>query len=683
MKERRWKEWLVAAAVATSALGTTQGEATAQIMARNGVARTWMMTGTSPIRIPQLREYAVEREGCMLTPNRDRVCGNPDLLEPANDSRRQAVRQSRTAHVAMYRANVMIIDTVREIQRDRGVDAGGHVVHLATDQMHTLRANIQTALQREAYTLRIACNGVEINVCVPSPEVDNNHHGENLADALRIVSQRLTDNMNADACSMGCQTTEDARYCRAYNLGALVAVDWTRSVTPDGGAPRCQPSLENGACQRRPVQALSVHTCESLRRWWGDVGARADALRIRHEADARYALVAIDAANQGHNLLMAAQTAARNTPATTPDRDGDTIADAVDQCPDTAQSEHTDPQRVGCPAPELQVAERRRSVRRHRHRDPSTAATARPTPPALGREINGMECTAPDPRGTQWMTTCVVRRSNAASANFEARAIRAEGMHATGGTLPAAYNRLARRMSSVRAVVRTILRDNPGTSRQCSSPIVLACRKTGWTRANPQYFRQRIGVCAAANGNNTPVTLESFVRDAADECEAGFHVSVWGVTGGSVRLRFDHYPNTETAAPPENADPDALPTSAQLSPAPSGTAQSEAQVAAFNDSFPATADVNAPATTNPATPMTTMGTARVSIASRTFVHALATASRLARLLPPMHLNVRSAEVTARSGTTTDDENVSEIGPPRRACPVGSRCWWLRPTSAIA
>lgn len=165
--------------------------------------------------------------------------------------------------------------------------------------------------------------------------------------------------------------------------------------------------------------------------------------------------------------------------------------------------------------------------------------------PALDHTLAGagMACTAPvqAAHGT-FTSVCEVRASNATSLDFTSRIARVADLTRTG---TGAEDNIARiSLPRVqRAAVATLLDDNSGGTRECASAVIFACRRTNWTHAHPRYFRQRLGVCSVANGNSTAVTLESFLTAAETPCGANPRVSIWGVTGGHVRLRFDREPD--------------------------------------------------------------------------------------------------------------------------------------------
>lgn len=687
-----------ALAVALSALVLNQGTATAQTQPEPEVVTVREFYGHRVrFGVPTTNSLHINHGGGLGIPAYFQDPGDPrcmwlrghrvcnaraeDILRPATESAGEAVGQALHERADLYTTGMLIARRVQELSNN---------THPVTDQRReAIRVEIQGLIQAHPNTMVDVCAAAPINDCLP-PATTNGA----LADALLTLQRSLNEARGNVICAFACPTARESSFCREHHLGELATIGWDHPAREDGSMARCTASDEDPLCQRRPTVAMRNLSCTSVNEFWstGET-VRAVTGAVREETDRRMYLASVS------TELHLAELAAQQPPSAPPpvpavaDRDSDTVPDANDHCPDQAQGEHPDPSadRAGCPAPELEVApprgERRvaRGPRAPHVRRPAVTRPATP-PPAFDQEVEGMECTAPTTRGAQWMTTCVIRASNAASANFEHRAIRADGMHATSGTLPAEYSHLAARMTRYRRVVRTILQDNPGTSGECSSPVILACRKTGWTRANPQYFRRRIGICTAANGNTNPVTLESFVVDAATECESGFHVSVWGVTGGHVRLRFDRDP-TVTLPEEGGDDPPGGQHAQLLTPAQGGSVESDTRhaVASFDSTFNTINGADRTTATTNIAQMMTPGTTRTVLATRDFVYRRPTTARIARPRPTPRPNARNAEVMARAPTTPDD-NVSEIGsPPLQAtrCRLGMRCWWLPPTSAIA
>lgn len=599
------------------------------------------------------------------------VCvAQEDILQEANSSRRDALRQGLHDNSGLYRTARIMRRAVHELT----------IPTTSNDRRDALHAEVLTAVQSDPIVLRAACERRSINDCLlPLQETATTEH---FARNLEELAERLEDARANVACEFACETAGDNQFCQRHHLGRLATVGWDHAPNhTDGGMSLCTASDRDPNCQRRPVIALGRYTCESLRSFWSLVGVQAQARRDRAEAAEQQFRLAV-ATEQREEHLLPGLLAAHNAAPTSNDRDGDTIADTVDQCPDTAQGEHTDPHRVGCPAPEIETeVAPRRHVRRQRAPRARAAEAPRPAPPVLDQENtgNGMMCSAPEARGQLFTRVCETRD------RFEERVLRQTPHLAPGPDTMPGLDNLAPRLQRYRRQIERMLVANPGTRGTCSSPIIFACRKTSWTRRNPAHFVQRIGVCNDRNGPATDtVTLASFIEDAATECGADPEVTIMVAPGHRLRLWFDQMP-TDGASPQIEEDSNELPVTTQLTPSPRGTAESGALVtiAAFdNNSFTAIDDTaNATATTNPASTTMNPGTARVLLASRDFVRRL-TASPLARTFPQSHPNVRYAEVTARSGTTTRGDKVSALGPPRR-CPAGMRCWWHPPLSAIA
>lgn len=336
------------------------------------------------------------------------------------------------------------------------------------------------------------------------------------ATANHPLREQLRDQLAEMECGTVCTTLTDQHWCRQVRANEWEEYDLVLPCRRDtGGCERCEaPNARNGACQWRRVQALSAYDCHSLR--------MATALQNRDAVEV--------AASLSKNLRPDRDTEARPLPE--PNR-----AQQLDQDPLHTQLAAITQEAVRAEHEALRASSptrtrRDHAVARHVPRTPYRMPIQSVTDSSIRPSVP-LACSKTLRHDRSLMATCRIEHG------FEPQILHQGLPLYQGNTSLPGLTALDQRLRPHRRVIAQIMRDNPGTRGQCQSPLLLACHARVPT-SHP-YVYQRLGVCRAVNGNDTPVTLASFVEVARTACSTD-RITIQGVHGDRIRLRLRRTP---------------------------------------------------------------------------------------------------------------------------------------------